>query len=102
MNKVVDISPVRRQLRGQREPNDNRPSPPMSGGGGPTLEARIAKLEATMEHVQSDVTELKADVRELRRDVLGIRTTDFRVLFGAIIAVALGLAGVMAKGFGWL
>lgn len=52
--------------------------------------------------VQRDVAELKADVRELRRDVAGIRTTDFRLLFGAIIAVALGLAGVMAKGFGWL
>ena len=43
-----------------------------------------------------------ADVKELRRDITGIRTTDFRLIFGAIIAVALGLAGLMAKGFGWL
>lgn len=63
------------------------------------MEVRIAKLEATMEHVQSNVAELKADVRELRRDIFGIRTTDFRILFGAIIAVALWLAGMMAKGF---
>ena len=55
-----------------------------------------------MEHVQRDVAELKDDVRELRRDVTGIRTTDFRLLFGAIIAVALGLAGLMAKGFHWI
>jgi hypothetical protein len=26
---------------------------------------------------------------------------DFRILFGALIVVALGLAGLMAKGFRW-
>jgi len=41
---------------------------------------------------------VKADVRGLRADA----RTDFRILFGAIIAVALGLAGLMAKGFHWL
>lgn len=62
------------------------------------MEARIAKVEATLEHVQRDLGELRSDVRELRRDA----RTDFRILFGALIAVALGLAGLMAKGFGWL
>jgi tetrahydromethanopterin S-methyltransferase subunit G len=70
------------------------PRPPDNGD----MEARLAKLEATMEHVKSDVAELKADVRELRRDL----STDFRILFGAVIAVALGLAGLMAKGFHWI
>ena len=65
------------------------------------MEARVAKLEAAVEFVQRDVAELKADVRELRKDITGIRTTDFRILFGAIISVALGLAGLMAKGFHW-
>lgn len=46
--------------------------------------------------------ELKRDVREIRTDITGIRTTDFRILFGATIAVAIGLAGLMAKGFHWL
>lgn len=74
------------------------------GGGGDDggMEARIAKLEAQVENLRSDVAEVKGDVRELRRDVAGIRTTDFRLIFGAIIAVALGLAGLMAKGFHWL
>jgi hypothetical protein len=27
---------------------------------------------------------------------------DFRLLLGALISVAVGLVGVMAKGFGWL
>lgn len=69
------------------------------------MEARIARLEATADHIQSDITGLKADVRDLRNDVRDVRReqqTDFRILFGALIAVALGLAGLMAKGFQWL
>lgn len=41
---------------------------------------------------------MKADARETKRD----QRTDFRLTFGALIAVALGLAGLMAKGFHWL
>ena len=85
----------------QRVADNTDHAPRSSGGGGSTLEARVAKLEATMEFVQRDVAELKADVREIRKDIVGIRTTDFRILFGAIITVALGLAGLMAKGFHW-
>lgn len=104
MSNVHPLRPEQalRAVEQVREKGDNTHRPPMSGGGGPTLEARIAKLEATTEHVQRDVAELKSDVRELRREVLGIRTTDFRILFGAIITVALGLASLMGKGFGWL
>ena len=73
-----------------------------NGGDDGGMEARVAKLEATVGHLQTDIAELKSDVRALRVDISGIRTTDFRILFGAIIAVALGLAGLMAKGFHWL
>jgi len=62
------------------------------------MEARVAKLESTCEHILRELSEMKADIRELRSDT----KQDFRVLFGAIIFVALGLAGVMARGFGWL
>lgn len=88
-------------------PIDIRTRAPYSGDetpptGGPpedgNMEARVAKLESTTEYIQRDIAELKVDVRELRQDL----KTDFRILFGAIIAVALGLAGLMAKGFGWL
>ena len=41
-----------------------------------------------MEHMQRDIAELKADVRS-------IRTTDVRIMFGALITVALGLAAIM-------
>jgi hypothetical protein len=61
------------------------------------MEARIAKLEAAVEHIQRDIGEIRTDVRSLRDN----GRSDFRTLFGAIIAVALGLAGLMAKGFHW-
>lgn len=57
-----------------------------SGGGG-GLEARVAKLQSDVEHVQSDVREIKGDIRSL--------------LIGGLVA-ALGLMGMMAKGFGWI
>ncbi|NML63348.1 hypothetical protein HHL21_20095 [Massilia sp. RP-1-19] len=59
------------------------------------MEARIARLEVAVEYMQRDIAELKADIR-------AIRTTDFRLIFGAIVTVALGNAALMARGFGWL
>lgn len=55
-----------------------------------------------MEQIQSDIRELKEDVRDIRSVINSVRTTDFRLIFGAIITVALGNAALMAKGFGWL
>lgn len=68
--------------------------PPHDGG----MEARIAKLESSAEYVQRDVADIKAEMRSVRSDM----RQDFRILFGAVIAVALGLAGLMSRGFGWL
>jgi len=62
------------------------------------LEARVAKIEASVEHMQQDIRDIKGDVRDHRDDA----RTDFRITFGAIIGVALGLAGLMAHGFKWL
>lgn len=59
------------------------------------MEARVTRLEVVVEQMQRDIAELKAAVR-------AIRTTDFRLIFGAIVTVALGNAALMAKGFGWL
>lgn len=68
-----------------------------SGGGG-SMEARVAKLESDVEYIKRDISEIKDDIKDIKKDA----KSDFRMLFGAIIAVALGLAGLMAKGFGWL
>ncbi|WP_350307548.1 hypothetical protein [Photorhabdus viridis] len=79
------------------------------GGGDDMLEARVARLESDVEHIKKSIDEVKADVREMKKDtrtdfkeMKSDARTDFRLLFGAIIAVALGLAGLMAKGFHWI
>lgn len=77
------------------------PGPPLQppGGGGTLdgMEARVAKLESAVEYIQRDIGEIKIDIRSLRDNA----RADFRLLFGAIIATAIGLAGMMAKGFQW-
>jgi hypothetical protein len=62
------------------------------------MEARIAKLESDVEYIKRDIAEIKTDVKETRKDL----KVDFRLLFGALIVAALGLAGLMAKGFHWI
>lgn len=62
------------------------------------MEARVAKLEAAMEFVQRELSDIKADLREVKRDA----RTDFRITWGAMITGFLSLAGLLAKGFGWL
>lgn len=66
--------------------------------GGNGLEARVAVLENNVDHIKADIAEIKGDVKELAR----AHDRDFRILFGALIAVAIGLAGMIAKGFHWL
>lgn len=67
-------------------------------GNGSGIDARIAKLEADVSHIQTDISEIKTDLRAAKKE----QVNDFRMLFGALIFVALGLATLMAKGFGWL
>ncbi len=69
-----------------------------NGNGGSDLEARVAKLESSTEYIQREITDIKVDVREIRNN----QRTDFRLLFGALITVAIGLASLIAKGFGWI
>ncbi|WP_230390298.1 hypothetical protein [Pseudomonas guariconensis] len=68
------------------------------GGGGSDLEARIAKLETHVEYIRRDLDVIVDDLREHRKET----RSDFRILFGALITATLGLAALMAKGFGWL
>jgi hypothetical protein len=54
--------------------------------------------------LKRDVHEVRQDIKEVRHDIKDVRThqeRDFRLLFGTLITVTLGLAGLMAKGFGW-
>lgn len=71
--------------------------PPGSGNLVP-MESRVARLEVRVEHIERDISEIKGDLRSLRQRMDG----DFRITWAGIIALGLGLAGLMAKGFGWL
>ncbi len=62
------------------------------------MEARLAKVEAAVEYVQRDMSDIKIDIRRIR-DALD---SNLRLYFAALIFVALGLSGIMARGFGWL
>lgn len=62
------------------------------------METRISRLEVAIEYIQRDLGDLKKDMRSMRCHI----KTDFRILFGTITAVAIGLASLMAKGFQWL
>lgn len=61
-------------------------------------EARIARLESDVEYIKRDISDIKQDVREI-----GSRQwTHFIITWGGMIALGVGLAGIMAKGFGWI
>lgn len=60
--------------------------------------ARLAKLESDVGHIESNIKDIKDDTREIKKDA----KEDFRILFGALIIVTLGLALLLAKGFEWL
>ncbi|GGD40628.1 hypothetical protein [Pseudoxanthomonas indica] len=87
------------------------------------MDSRVIKLEADVGHIQSDIAAIKVEARENRQALLGMSLDvknefkevrnefkevrkemkdDFRNLFGALVVVALGLATLMAKGFGWI
>ena len=62
------------------------------------MEPRVARLEIRMEHVERDIAEIKAEMRSMRLAM----DRDFRITWAGIIALGVGLSGLMAKGFGWL
>lgn len=77
--------------------NYQKPDFGISGGGG-DMEGRVARLESDVEYIKRDISEIKIDIKQIK----DYARSDFRILFGAIITVALGLAGILAKGFHWL
>jgi hypothetical protein len=70
-----------------------------------SMDGRVARIESDISYIKRDIQDIKGDLKDVRNDIKDIRTdmrTDFRITFGALIAVALGLAGIMARGFGWM
>ncbi|MBX5462362.1 MAG: hypothetical protein IRZ28_14885 [Steroidobacteraceae bacterium] len=76
------------------------------------METRIDRLESYFASLARDVGRIESDVGHLRARLAGVESDvkqlvqrqerDFRVLFGALMTVAVGLATLLAKGFGWI
>lgn len=69
------------------------------------MNSRMVRIKSDLSHIKRNIQDLKGDIKDVRGDIRDIRTdmrTDFQITFGALIAVALGLAGIMARGFGWM
>ncbi len=85
--------------------------------------SRLARVEAHVEVMRTDIAELKGDAKALRGDITGLRgdmTGEFKAVradmhaefkfllrlfiggFAALGFLMLGLAGMVAHGFGWL
>lgn len=67
-----------------------------------SIEERLARVETALEFLIAENKEIRQELIRLREDINAIRTTDFRLLFGALIFVTLGQVAIMAKGFGWI
>ena len=68
----------------------------------PNGNERIARLEVTVEHLVKEFAEFKAEIKAELKDLRKLVDFQFRLLAGMIIALGLGMSGLMAKGFGWL
>jgi hypothetical protein len=71
-----------------------------NGGDGTSggMEPRVAKLESDVGNIKEAIRDIKTDIRDLRAKI----DSQFLIVSGMIIATALGLAGLMAKGFHWI
>lgn len=68
------------------------------------LDSCFASLARGQGRIESDVAHLRERLAGVERDVKQLaqhQERDFRVLFGALMTVAVGLATRAAKGFGW-
>ena len=69
------------------------------------MEARIARLESDIAHMRSDIAELRTDFRSLRDRIDRLVESVAAAKIWALvlyIALAGGLFGTLARGFGWL
>ncbi len=69
------------------------------GGGGDMWQQSV---ETRLSELRGDIQGLRTEMSGEFRSIRDRQDRDFRLLFGAVIATALGIAGLMARGFGWI
>ncbi len=88
----IDYGEVR-QMSARRSENTNAEL---------AMEGRLGRMESDITYIKRDIEEIKTTLTILSQGISDIRVKDFRFIMGALISVAVGLAGVMAHGFHWL
>jgi chromosome segregation ATPase len=63
---------------------------------------KLGAIKGTCDSLNANIQALTLEVREQRRDISTIRTTDFRLIYGSMIAMGLGIVSIMAHGFKWI
>lgn len=69
------------------------------------IETHIGWLRQNVKDIRGELKDIRGEIKDVRGEIKDVRKDmqlDFRLMFGALIAVALGLASLMAKGFHWL
>jgi predicted nucleic acid-binding Zn-ribbon protein len=66
------------------------------------FKGEMREFKVEMREFKSEMRDFQKEVRSEFRDVRHQARTDFRLLFGAIISLAVGMAALMAKGFHWV
>ncbi|MES2758799.1 MAG: hypothetical protein V4693_15605 [Pseudomonadota bacterium] len=68
------------------------------------LEMRFGAVETKLGEFGERIARLETAIEFLSefKDLRAHRDRDFRLMFGGLVTIAVGLSGMMAKGFGWL
>ena len=64
------------------------------------MDLKVNKGE--FEQLSARVADNTESINEMRKQLMEIRTTNFRWIVSLLLGATVGLAGMMAKGFGWL
>lgn len=79
-----------------------RDTPDKSSGGGDDMEKRIIRLESDIEHIKAVLEKIQSDVKDLKHDTRAEFLFLIRIIIGVSLGISAGLAGIIAKVFGWI
>ena len=69
------------------------------------VRSEIKDVRSEIKDVRSEIKDVRGEIKDVRDEIRDVRKdmrSDFRLMFSALIMVALGLSSIMAKGFHWL
>lgn len=110
--RIRDLSEAETTVAPSLRPTQTAVQLPYPGSGASGLDLRLSAVETRLGQVETRLAVVETKLGSVEVSMVRVETavihmqdnarTDFRVTFGALIATALGLAAMMAKGFHWL